>query len=150
MRKTVGPRVLLVEDDCRSHQLLRLILVHAGCTVISAMTQADGLDWLGRCRHLDCVILDLSLPDGDGEAVLQQIRSRQLDVRVAVTTAEEDPERLRKVAALKPDLFLRKPVDLPALLDWLGLSERPRGAGAAAARSARTERRPMAAVASVS
>jgi two-component system KDP operon response regulator KdpE len=144
MRNTVGPRVLLVEDDCRSHQLLRLILVHAGCTVISAMTQADGLDWLGRCRHLECVILDLGLPDGDGEAVLEQIRSQRLDVRVAVTTAEEDPERLRRVAALKPDLFLRKPVDLPALLDWLGLSERPQGAP----RIARTERRLAAAVVS--
>jgi DNA-binding response OmpR family regulator len=115
------PRVLLVEDDCRSHDLLRKILVHAGCNVISAMTQADGLAWIERCHGLDCAILDLRLPDGDGETILRRLRSERSVVRVAVTTAEEDPQRLARLAELRPNLFLRKPIDLPVLLDWLDL-----------------------------
>jgi DNA-binding response OmpR family regulator len=113
----VLPRVLLVEDDCRSHQLLRTILLHEGCDVISAMTQAGGLDRVGG--GLDCVILDLRLPDGDGEAILKKIRSEHLPLRVAVTTAEGDPERLRKVNELAPDLMMCKPIDLAGLVRWL-------------------------------
>jgi DNA-binding response OmpR family regulator len=116
---------LLVEDDGRSHQLLRRILTHAGCDVISAMTQAGGLDRIGM--GLDCVILDLRLPDGDGEAILRKIRSEQLAVRVAVTTGEGDPERLRRVAELGPDLLMGKPIDLPELIRWLNLPEKAWG-----------------------
>jgi CheY-like chemotaxis protein len=111
--------VLLVEDDRRAHQLLHQVLVNVGCEVISAMTLASGLAGLGR--GLDCVILDLQLPDGPGEAILRRIRGERLPVRVAVTTGEADPGRLRKLAALEPDLLLRKPIDVAALIHWLEL-----------------------------
>jgi two-component system KDP operon response regulator KdpE len=128
-RTSVLPRVLLVEDDRQSHQLLKQILLRAGCEVISAMTQAGALNRVGG--SLDCVILDLGLPDGDGEAILRRIRVEQRAVRVAVTTAEGDPERLRRVAELHPDLFLRKPIDLPRLMRWLDLPAQSAGASAA-------------------
>jgi DNA-binding response OmpR family regulator len=109
--------VLLVEDDRRAHQLLLQVLVGIGYEVISAMTQASGLAGLGR--GLDCVILDLQLPDGCGEAILRRIRYEGLPVRVAVTTAVADPGRLRKLAELEPDLLLKKPIDLDELIRWL-------------------------------
>jgi CheY-like chemotaxis protein len=111
------PRVLLVEDDRRAHQLLLQVLVNVGCEVVSALTQASGLAGLGR--GLDCVILDLQLPDGCGEAILRRIRAERLPIRVAVTTAVADPVRLRKLAELEPDLLLQKPIDMPALIQWL-------------------------------
>jgi DNA-binding response OmpR family regulator len=117
VRDQDGPRVLLVEDDRRSHQLLRQILVQAGCDVISAMTQAGGL--AGVRDDLDCLLLDLRLPDGDGEAILRKVRSEGMAMRVAVMTAETDPERLRAVAALEPEVVLRKPLDLGQLLRWI-------------------------------
>jgi two-component system KDP operon response regulator KdpE len=111
--------VLLVEDDRQSHGLLRQILVKVGWYVISATTLAGGLARVG-CG-LDCVILDLGLPDGDGEAILRKVRYEQLEVRVAVVTAEGDPDRLRAVAELEPDLFMSKPLDIPELIRWLDL-----------------------------
>jgi two-component system, OmpR family, KDP operon response regulator KdpE len=119
LRTPVLPRVLLVEDDLRAHQLLRQILVRVGWDVVSATTQAGGLARIG-CG-LECVLLDLGLPDGGGEAILETIRSSRLAIRVAVMTAEGDPERLRRVAALEPDLFMSKPIDLPELIGWLDL-----------------------------
>jgi DNA-binding response OmpR family regulator len=113
----VLPRVLLVEDDWRAHQLLRQILVSAGYDVVSAMTQAEGLERIHE--SLDCVILDLRLPDGDGEAILRRIRFEGLTMRVAVTTAETDPARLRGVADLDADFILRKPIDPQRLVAWL-------------------------------
>ena len=43
---------------------------------------AEGLDLLGTGPA--CVILDLLLSDGDGAAVLRQIRDDGLDIRVVV------------------------------------------------------------------
>jgi two-component system, OmpR family, KDP operon response regulator KdpE len=128
LRAPVLPRVLLVEDDRRGHQLLRQILIRVGWEVISATTLAGGLARIG-CG-LDCVLLDLGLPDGGGEAILEKIRSARLAVRVAVMTAEGDPARLRRVAALEPDLFMSKPIDLPELIGWLELAA-PRVRGTA-------------------
>ena len=113
----VSPRVLLVEDDWRAHQLLRKILVTAGYDVISAMTLAEGLDQV--CDGLDSVILDLGLPDGRGEAILEKVRTGNLPVRVVVATGELDPDRLRAVNDLRPDLLMAKPFDIPQLLRWL-------------------------------
>jgi hypothetical protein len=39
---------------------------------------------------------------------------------VAVTTGEGDPERLRRVAELGPDLLRGRPIDLPELMRRLG------------------------------
>jgi DNA-binding response OmpR family regulator len=119
------PRILLVEDDRNSHWLLRKILMQAGFDVISAMTRDGGLDRV--VGELDYVITDLRLPDGDGEEILRKVRSEGLAVRVVVTSAESDPERLRGVAELRPDLFMPKPINVPELIEWLDLrhSESP-------------------------
>ena len=63
------------------------------------------------------VVLDLMLPDGDGVAVLQEIREKKLPVKVAVVTGSSDPERLDPVMKLKPDAFLQKPVTADVLFN---------------------------------
>jgi CheY-like chemotaxis protein len=69
----------------------------------------------------DWVILDLMLPDGDGEAVLAHIRQNELPIRVAVTSGISDPERLRAIQKLEPEACFGKPVDLKQLLDVMTL-----------------------------
>jgi DNA-binding NarL/FixJ family response regulator len=62
------------------------------------------------------------LPDGDGASVLRQIREAKLNCRVAVTTGVSDPRRLDILSTLKPDLVLRKPIDVQQLLRFLDMS----------------------------
>ncbi len=114
-------RVLLVEDDWRTHAALRKILTKLGWEVYSAMTVSGGLALL----HLrpQAIILDMMLPDGDGMAVLRQVRAEQQTAMVAVTTGIEDRVRLEEIRHLAPDALLRKPLeldDLLKLLDGLG------------------------------
>jgi DNA-binding NarL/FixJ family response regulator len=67
----------------------------------------NGPDWL---------ILDLMLPDGDGERVLQTLRSSGSPTRVIVTTGVFDAQRLQEVSRLLPEAVLRKPIDVRQLL----------------------------------
>ncbi len=94
--------------------LLAAILRRRDFDVIRASTIADALKLLND--EISVVVLDLMLPDGDGQIVLKIIRERGLTPRVFVTTAVSDPERLHELAALAPDVILQKPIDLPRLL----------------------------------
>ena len=80
-----------------------------------AATVAEGLDLLDPPP--DCLVLDLMLPDGGGEAILRKVREDDLPTRVvAVTTGSNDPARLAVVKELNPDVLLSKPIDPSVLL----------------------------------
>jgi DNA-binding response OmpR family regulator len=113
----VKPRVLVVEDDSASHDVLRRILDRKGYDVLSAMTVSGALALLER--RPDAIVLDLMLPDGDGETVLRKVRSDGLPVRVLVASAVCDQDRLEQVRRLGPDAILTKPINLGELLRTL-------------------------------
>lgn len=122
-KKTKGT-ILLVEDDDLSARALTEILRRLGWSVWLARTVRDARHQLQR--SFDAVILDLMLPDGDGVAVLRQIRRHNLSTIVAVTTGLTDPDRLQQINSLSQNLVLQKPINLAALLQRLNrLSSEP-------------------------
>ena len=104
----------MVEDDLVSASALSTILGRRGYVVAHATTVAVALSLLDPPP--DTIILDLMLPDGDGEAVLQAVRAARVPTRVVVTTAMNEGDRLTAVRALGPDVLLQKPIDLASLL----------------------------------
>lgn len=110
-------QLLLVEDDCSTYAALRVILARHGWEVRVATTVAEARTLLNSDRPW--MVLDLMLPDGDGTALLREVRARNLQIRVLVITAVSDPERLSDVLALQPEALLRKPLDLDDLLGRL-------------------------------
>jgi DNA-binding response OmpR family regulator len=101
--------VLLVDDDQASRQLLRRILALGGWEVLEAATVAEGLAQLDPPP--DCVVLDLELPDGPGEAILRKVRLEHLPIRVVVNTGVPESGRLSEVGYMRPDAVLQKPLD---------------------------------------
>jgi DNA-binding response OmpR family regulator len=113
---SAGPsgRVLVVEDDNNSRELLRRVLERQGLEVIEASDAAGALRRLFGDRP-DLVLLDLGLPDLDGAALITRIRELT-DVPVLVVTgrAGEQPtvESLRAGA----DDCVTKPFGVQELL----------------------------------
>ena len=105
-------RVLIVEDHEPTRNLLGMIFRRKGWATVAAGTLAEGLDCLAREPRPDCVLLDLDLPDGRGEAVLERVRRDRLPIRVAVCTGSGDDQRWRAVERYRPDAVMQKPVDL--------------------------------------
>ncbi len=116
---TLARRVLLVEDDLVSGPAMAAILRRAGFDVTLVTTIADAIKRLTNSPQF--VILDLMLPDGDGAIVLRHIRDHQLVTKVMVTTAVSDPQRLREIRELRPDLLLQKPIDITRLLTCMAM-----------------------------
>ena len=101
------PDLLVIDDEIQIRRLLRLTLESAGYRVREAETGALGLNEAAVQRP-DAIVLDLSLPDLDGLAVLRRLREwSQIPVLIlSVRGGEAD-----KIAALDAgaDDYLTKP-----------------------------------------
>src|SRR3954464_5446549 len=98
-------RILVVEDDRTTRDLMRAIFAHLGWEVALASTVAEGLALLES--RPDCLVLDFTLPDGNGAEILQGVRRAGLPTRVAVVSGWTDLNILEK---LKPEVVLCKPI----------------------------------------
>jgi len=112
--------VLVVEDVPHVRRALGIFLRRHGFDTLDAAGVGEALAALEAGPAPACVILDLMLPDGAGEAVLRHLREAGSAIRVVVCTATADPERLAVVRALVPGALLPKPIDLAEMLAVLG------------------------------
>jgi signal transduction histidine kinase/ActR/RegA family two-component response regulator len=69
-------RVLIVEDNADSRELLTLMLEAAGARVTSVTSARDALALL-ELEQPDAVVSDIGLPDVDGYAFIRQLRARE-------------------------------------------------------------------------
>ncbi len=108
-------RILVVEDSPKLSQLLQRLLSERGYAVDTAGTVAQAVEALELAAY-DLVILDLSLPDGDGGAVLRHLRAAGNTLPVLVATARGDVvERVRTLDRGADD-YLVKPFSPEELL----------------------------------
>jgi DNA-binding response OmpR family regulator len=99
--------------------LLRL----AGFEPMSATTLAEGFALLDRKPRF--LILDLMLPDGNGSELLAHVRTKNLPIRVAVTTGAADSKSMLANSPQPPDAVFSKPLDFDRLTQWLDSHHRP-------------------------
>ena len=100
-------RILVVEDEPRLGDLLRLYLEREGHAVTVVRDGRAAIE-LVDAAATDLVVLDLMLPGLSGEAVLEAIRSRG-DVPVLIASAKRsDAERIAGLR-MGADDYLAKP-----------------------------------------
>ncbi|HEY2827557.1 MAG TPA: response regulator [Pirellulales bacterium] len=117
-------RILLVEDDPAIREFLRNSLSGAGYILDEAPTGQAALELAGRCPP-DLVILDLGLPDIDGQDVLEKLRE-WLQSPIIILSARN--QEAQKIAALDhgADDYLTKPFNTGELLARLRVALRHR------------------------
>ena len=108
-------RLLVIEDETRIAELLVAALARAGFAVDAVGTAADAREALALTAY-DAAVLDLGLPDGDGLALLAELRRRGSAVPVLVLTARDAVED--RVAGLDTgaDDYLVKPFAMAELV----------------------------------
>ena len=106
--------ILLVDDDRDLCALLQRALEAAGYSVRCCLTGHQGVRALAA-TPCQLVVLDVMLPDMDGFAVVQQIRSRST-VPILMLTAREDSASKVRGLQLGADDYLSKPFEMEELL----------------------------------
>ncbi|HEV8545353.1 MAG TPA: response regulator [Candidatus Limnocylindrales bacterium] len=105
--------VLIVDDNERNLRLARDVLRFAGFRTIEATTAADGILSAASGRP-DLILMDVRLPDMDGEAALVRLRSEPTTAGipvVAVTSSAMMGDRDRLLSA-GFDGYLEKPISV--------------------------------------
>lgn len=108
-------RILVVEDEKEMAQGIQGILNCEGYEVDIADNGLYGLDLITH-GHYDLVLLDLMLPKMSGLRVLENIRSKGMNVPVIVLTAKSQTEDKIQGLDCGADDYLTKPFDVGELL----------------------------------
>jgi two-component system, OmpR family, alkaline phosphatase synthesis response regulator PhoP len=100
-------RVLVVEDDLKTVELIKLYLVKDGYRVAAASDGMTGLR-LARENHPDLVILDLMLPGMDGLEICRRLRAESEVPIIMLTARSTDDDKLAGLN-LGADDYITKP-----------------------------------------
>src|SRR6185369_2918919 len=89
-------RVLIVDDEPASRELVDIILTDAGYDTVPVAGGQEALVQMD-VQAFDVVVSDLQMPGIDGIALTQEIRQRHPDVEVLILTAFGSQERAHEV-----------------------------------------------------
>jgi two-component system KDP operon response regulator KdpE len=111
---TNAPLVLVIEDDSQIRRFLRVTLGSSGYQLLEATSAQEGIKH-ASLQHPDLIILDLTLPDGDGLDVARQLREWSQTPIIILSARNQEKD---KVAALDAgaDDYLTKPFGTEELL----------------------------------
>ena len=113
--------VLSIEDNPVNVHLLECIMVHRPkVTLLTAPEAAEGLA-LAREHRPDLILLDLHLPEIEGDVVLCRLRSapETADIPVIVISADAASDRIKRLLAAGAQHYLTKPLEVRSFLDLL-------------------------------
>jgi DNA-binding response OmpR family regulator len=102
-----GKKVLVVDDDVKTVELVRLYLDRDGYQVLTAYDGVEALR-LARESYPDLIVLDLMLPDVDGLEVCRTLR-RESDVPIIMLTARTTDQDKLAGLELGADDYVTKP-----------------------------------------
>lgn len=106
--------ILVIEDTPAIGRALRAALEARDYDVVVALTGAAGID-AAAVRDPAAIILDLGLPDMNGEEVCRRIRAWS-DVPIIVLTVDDAEARKVNALDLGADDYVTKPFSTPELL----------------------------------
>lgn len=113
-------RILVVDDNATSRELLRHVFKPAFGDVLEASRGEEALEKIARERP-DLVLLDLEMPGLDGYAVLRRVRqdTRLAALRVVAVTARAMQGDREKALAAGFDGYITKPIDAVGLREYV-------------------------------
>src|SRR6516165_9265182 len=117
-RRQAGPTVLLVDDDERMRELVRIELEREGYDVQEAASADEGLAAI-ESRKPELVLLDVMMPHVDGWEMLRQIQERYGvgSISVLMFSGQLDEAGERQAASSGARGFVGKGFDLDELVD---------------------------------
>lgn len=125
----MSQRILLVEDDRVLRSSLREALSVEGYDVRTAASLADARAQLLHCPPDDpvnLVLLDLGLPDGDGQTLLMELHRSGMTPVIVISAREAEGQKIHMLDQGADD-YLVKPFGIGELLARMRVALRRRG-----------------------
>ena len=112
------PKILIIDDNVDHVRMTSRVLTRKGFLVLTAADGETGLD-LAISDCPDVILLDLGLPDVDGQTLVGWLRREPnlMGVPIVAVTAWPDDVAAQMVAAYGFDGYISKPIQFALLAD---------------------------------
>jgi two-component system KDP operon response regulator KdpE len=117
-----GSRILVIDDEPQIRKLLQVSLGAHGYNVAEVATGQEGINQAAVFKP-DLVILDLGLPDIDGQEVIRRIREWSEVPIIILTARDQEKEKIGALDAGADD-YVTKPFGVGELMARLRVSLR--------------------------
>jgi excisionase family DNA binding protein len=109
--------ILVVDDDAAVVDLITDVLTKDGRFEIKSVNNGFGAGMIAKEYHPDLIILDVMLPDINGKAVCELIRSdaTMSDIKIICISGMVEEEKVQELRDAGADDFLHKPLDIDEL-----------------------------------
>lgn len=116
---TAIARVMVVDDDDDIRTIADLALREVGGWQTICLGSSRAAVVLAAIEHPDVILLDVMMPELDGQATIKRLREdpRTADIPVVFMTAKAQPAELARYAALGAVGVISKPFDPLGLAD---------------------------------
>ena len=110
-------RILCIDDDPDIQTTIELRMRDYNVEIEHAFHGMQGFSEAVK-THPDLILMDLAMPNGDGEYLLDGIQnnSKTRDIPIIVLTGMRDPELKQRLLHAGASAFLQKPVHFDELL----------------------------------
>lgn len=109
-----GHHILVIEDEQPIRRFLRASLSNEGYRVSETVSGAEGLR-MASAQPPDLVILDLGLPDLDGQEVLKRLREWYTLPVIILSARDQEPQKIQALDSGADD-YVTKPFGMGELL----------------------------------
>lgn len=110
-------KIMVVDDEPDTVDLIKLVLMTEGFEVISAYSGIECLEMLKTVKP-SLVLLDIMMPGMDGWEVFHKIREQHKDIPVAILTVRDrDIDKMIGLHVLKADDYITKPFGKRELIE---------------------------------
>lgn len=111
-------KILVVDNDRMSCELIQSVLTRHGYQVLSATSGAEGLG-IFRQQTPRVTILDLHMPEMDGLTVLKEIRAHDPHAPVVILGGGATEDQENQARGLRVTDFIRKGLSLDVLVECI-------------------------------
>ena len=111
-------KLLIVDDDTNLVDLMTDVFVRDGRFEVRTVNNGFGAGMMVKDFHPEIMILDVMLPDINGQEVCQRVRSdgSMDDCKIICISGMVEESRIEELRQAGADDFLRKPFDIDDLL----------------------------------
>src|SRR4051812_19273667 len=110
--------ILVVDDDPAVVELITDVLATDNRFETKVVNNGFGAGMIAKEYHPDLIILDVMLPDINGKAVCELMRSdpTMSDIKIICISGMVEEDRIQELRDAGADDFLQKPLDIDELL----------------------------------
>ncbi|MFW9991811.1 MAG: response regulator [Candidatus Odinarchaeota archaeon] len=108
--------ILIIDDSAFGRKMISKAIKVTGWDILEASNGKEGLE-IVRTGQLDCILLDITMPEMNGREFLENLKTGNFDVPVIIVTADIQTSTQEEFLAMGAKAVITKPPEDDTLVE---------------------------------